>query len=218
MTHRSDGASENIIPLDRFRLGQKVNPLRMVEGYWSALRTGNDLPKRSQINPRGLVDVLEHVFILERIAPGVARFRIAGSDWTQLAGMEVRGMPISSFFRSTGRQDMTSAVEACLDTPAIIEADLKARSLQRAPDVPGRMVLLPMLCDMGRVSRILGAIKMAGPLASDAYRMELGETSIKPVFQSTYTAPAPNRAFAEAPAPFERQPRIKLVYSAEEDA
>jgi len=32
---------------------------------------------RSQIDPRGLEQVLPSAFILERIAPGVARFRIA---------------------------------------------------------------------------------------------------------------------------------------------
>lgn len=213
MTQRRDTLPENIIPLHKFRPGQTVNPLRLVEGYWSALREGNDLPKRSQVHPRGLSDVLEYVFILERVAPGVARFRIAGSQWTALAGMEVRGMPISSFFRTTGRADMAAALEACFDTPAVIEAHLTARSLQRAPDVPGKLIMLPMRCDLGRISRILGAAKMSGPMVSDAYRLEMSDVSVKPVFGDR-PAPPPS-AHTAAPTSTPRRPHLELVHSSD---
>lgn len=215
MSQSGESVTENIISLNKFRPRQKVNPLRLVEGYWEALREGTDIPKRSDINPRGLVDVLEHVFILERVAPGVARFRIAGSQWNHLAGMEVRGVPISSFFRSTRRNDMAAALEACFDTPASVEATLLARSLQQAPEVPGRMLLLPMRCDLGRISRILGAIKMSGPLVSDAYRLQLDDVQVTPLLDVQEDVPPTRPQLAEAPAPFTGRPNLQLVHSAD---
>lgn len=51
--------------------------LQLVRGYWEALRVAGGLPQRAQIDPRGMVDCLDKVFLIEQIAPGLARFRLA---------------------------------------------------------------------------------------------------------------------------------------------
>ncbi len=211
MSHQDPHHSAEIISLSAFRPGQKVNALRLVEGYWTALRDDGELPKRSQVSPRGLSDVLENVFILERVAPGVARFRIAGSVFTHLTGMDVRGVPISAFFRTSGRKDIAAALEACFDTPTVVEMKLIARSLQRAPAVTGHMIFLPMQCDLGRTSRVLGAVHMDAPLISDAYRLEMEGCSVRPVYDQP-ARPGPLVA-AEEPAPFKAAPRLELVHT-----
>ena len=61
------------------------------------------MPLRSEIDPRGLKGALEYCFVLERIAPGLARLRVAGSHLGDLMGMEVRGMPITAFYDENGR-------------------------------------------------------------------------------------------------------------------
>lgn len=215
MTRYANGVVDNIIPLHGVRTDRGVNAFRLVEGYWSSLRENGALPKRSQVHPRALSDVLAHVFILERVALGVARFRVAGAQLMKLAGLDVRGMPISTFFHTTGRPGIATALEACFDRPAVIEATLIARSVKRGPDVQGQMILLPLRSDTGEVSRILGAVQMSGRLVSDAYRLTLGPYAVKPVFPAAQL-PMPSRAAAEPTtqhAPHER--RLELVYSAE---
>ncbi len=86
-----------IVSMVRFDSGRSVSPIRQAEAYWTALLTGRGVPMRSQIDPRGLENILEYTFILERIAPGLARYRLAGSHLNNLAGMEVRGMPLTTF-------------------------------------------------------------------------------------------------------------------------
>lgn len=209
------GIVENIVSLDRFRPRRKMNALRLVEGYWSALRTGGDLPKRSQVHPRALTDVLAHVFILERVAPGVARFRVAGAQLTKLAGMEVRGMPMSAFFRTTGRHSITTALEACFDRPAVVEASLSARSLKLGPEVDGQMILLPMQSDLGGVSRILGAIQMSDRLVSKAYRMTLNTCEIKSIYPNPMPRPGPRTPIAARDTRAVVRQRLELVHSAD---
>ncbi len=173
--------ASNVISLTRFRRDVPARPIRQVEGYWSALRTDGQLPKRIDVSPQGLETVLDYVFVLERIASGMARFRIAGSHVTALAGMEVRGMPISALFRLPARPGLTTALESCLGLPAAVEAPLTARPAGFGRALNGSMLFLPMTGPDGAVDRVLGALVIEGAPRAAAYRFGLGKYRIKPV-------------------------------------
>ncbi len=213
MTLDTNDIVENIIPLHRGRPRQGMNALRLVEGYWSALCKKGDLPQRSDVHPRALNDVLAHVFILERIAPGLARFRVAGRQLSKLAGIEVRGMPISTFFHTSRRQDICSALDTCFEGPSIVEASLSAHSLKRGPDVEGRIILLPMRSDDGTVSRCLGAVQMSDRLVSDAYRLSLGMCDVRPALQKPRLTNLLDKSAAMTRRNKRRQRHLELVHS-----
>ncbi|WP_261307777.1 PAS domain-containing protein [Ruegeria atlantica] len=105
-----------IVAMDRFDSGRSLSPIRQAEAYWTALLTGDGVPMRSQIDPRGLENILEYTFVLERIAPGLTRFR--------LAGMEVRGMPLTSFFEPCARDQIKTVSEQVFAQPAIANLTL----------------------------------------------------------------------------------------------
>lgn len=109
-------ASGKVVRLNRFRNKANLSPIRQAEAYWTALRSDQSIPFRSQIDPRGIDQILEYAFILERVAPGVGRFRLAGQHICKLAGMEVRGMPISALFSASGREGITAVLEYVFDT------------------------------------------------------------------------------------------------------
>ena len=102
---------DKVVPMDNFRSHTPVSAMRQAEAYWTALRRGDDIPSRSQIDPRGLENILSQTFILERVAPGIARFRLAGQKVNEMAGMEVRGMPITAFFTPDARKQLSAALE-----------------------------------------------------------------------------------------------------------
>ena len=208
-------ASDNVVSLLRFIDPAAPNPLRAVEHYWSGLRAGAQIPTRSQIDPRALEEVLRYVFILEGTAPGIARFRVAGSHITHLAGMEVRGMPMSAFMRPPARDCLSDAITACLTRPAVIHARMQARSLQNTPGLSGAMIMLPVQCETGRLTRVLGAIKMDGQIHSDAYRLDMSNFDVKPVYGTPSPVVPVQRDVAEPPAPFAGAPRLQLVHSSE---
>lgn len=95
----------NVLSMTDHRTDIGFSALNQVESYWEALRGTRMMPKRSEIDPRGIESALEYTFILERIAPGMARLRIAGSHLSDLMGMEVRGMPLTSFITPTAPPD-----------------------------------------------------------------------------------------------------------------
>lgn len=147
---------ENVVSMNRFRKGGTLSPLRQAEAYWTALRRGDDVPSRSQIDPRGLENILSNTFILERIAPGIARFRLAGAVLNEMAGMEVRGMPITAFFTADSRKQLSAAMEHMFETPAIVELELQIEGPRLHSPREARMLLLPLRSDLGDISRVLG--------------------------------------------------------------
>ena len=227
--------SDKVIAMNRFRSGKTLSPIRQVEAYWSALRDGADVPRRTQIDPRGLENILAYTFVLERIAPGIARFRLAGSHLTNLAGMEVRGMPLTSLFTPAGRTQIGAVLEHMFDAPAIAELTLNheprapkglawGRSLNGANTTgEARMILLPLQSDLGDVSRALGVLVADGVSGDTPHRFDIANCGMRPVtgLQPEQAAPQsavrppehePAKGFAEAPRPMQgRAPHLKLV-------
>lgn len=156
-----------------------------VEAYWQALRRGKGVPMRSDIDPRGIENALEYAFILEKIAPGLARLRIAGAHLSDVIGMEVRGMPISSFISPATRPDFAETLDAVTGGPAIARLELSAENSIGKPPLEARMLLLPLKSDFGDINRVLGCFESRGsigraPRRFNILRTELLEVSDQP--------------------------------------
>ncbi|THH38532.1 PAS domain-containing protein [Aliishimia ponticola] len=188
-------------------------PLGQIEGYWNALRGGRVMPLRSEIDPRGLKGALEFCFVLERIAPGLARLRVAGSHLGDLMGMEVRGMPISSFLTADSRQRFGEALEEVFETPATATVTLNAETGFGRPALNARMILLPVRSDLGDTSRILGGFVTDGDLGRVPRRFNVTDiqlekivgretpppSTLKQLRPDDFRATEQRRDFAEAP-------------------
>lgn len=172
---------QNVINLTRFLNDARFPAIAQVEAYWESLRAGRLLPRRSEIDPRGIESALEYAFILERIAPGIARMRIAGSHLTDLMGMEVRGMPASTFFTPTGRNTFSEALEEVFDGPATAVLDLSAERGIGKPAMEAKMLLLPLKSDLGDVSRVLGCLSTQGAVGRTPRRFEIQGVTVRPL-------------------------------------
>lgn len=126
--------------------------------YWRSLPAPGCAPYRSAVDPRAIEPLLEFAFIAERIAPGLTRLRVAGSHLNDLLGMDVRGMPLSSFIEANDREALSLATASLFEAPATLELDLLSRG---RPDLQGRMLLLPLCSDLGDISRALGCLVTA---------------------------------------------------------
>lgn len=158
----TETGQENVVAMNSF-VGRSQYPmLAQVEGYWQALREGGDIPRRSQLDPRGIESALEHAFIIERIAPGVARIRLAGRHLNDLMGMEVRGMPMTAFFAPDARKEVSMRLEEMFQTPGILTCGITGERGIGKPVLEGRLLLLPLKSDLGDISRALGCL-VTGP-------------------------------------------------------
>ena len=136
--------------------------IAQLEAYWLALRLGDEIPHRADVDPRGLENVLEYAFILERIAPGIARFRVAGSHLNDLMGMEVRGMPVSAMFEGRARKQLASTIEAVVAGPRTARIRLTSKGSIGRAAMTGGIYMAPLRDDQGFASRILGCLQTTG--------------------------------------------------------
>ena len=149
--------------------------LRKVEAHWRSLRNGNDVPHRVDLTPGAVADGLSHCFMLGRVTPSVARFRVAGQAIHALLKMEPRGMPLSALFTPAGRQMLAPIIHDVCETPEISEVPLVApRGMGRAP-LRARLLLLPMRHDVEGINRILGALVVDGRPGRKALRFEFDQ-------------------------------------------
>lgn len=205
-----------VVSLERFRKGPRLSPLRQAEGYWNALRAGAAVPRRSQLDPRGLENVLEFAFVLERVAPQVARFRLAGQHLAGLAGMDVRGMPLSCFFTPGARAPLGAVLEHVFDAPAVAELALRPEARRTGAGPEARMLLLPLDGGWGEVNRALGVLVADAVPGRRPVRFDLGPAELRPVngrgAGGEAEAPAARHAgLAESAAPYRGPARLRLV-------
>lgn len=186
----------NVIEMAGYLGESRYRVLNEVEAYWEGLRRNAEVPSRSDIDPRGIENALEYAFILERIAPGLARMRIAGMHLSDLMGMEVRGMPISAFVPPESRDGFSATLEQVLDTPAKARLTLSAEGGVGKPPLEGRMLLLPLQNDLGDVARVLGCFETIGQIGRAPRRFNVLETEltrldVKPPLRRRSERPAP---------------------------
>ena len=152
-----------------------------MRGYWEALREDGALPARAAIDPRGIAGLLECSLLLERIAPGIARIRLAGMALCDLMGMELRGMPLSALILPEARIDMAGTLERVFAGPAIADIGLEAERGALRPRLSARLLLLPVTGRSGLPDRALGCLVTTGSAGRSPRRFTLTGTRITPV-------------------------------------
>ena len=206
----------NVVSLTRARMDMRFPVINEVHAYWEALRNGRPLPLRSEVDPRGIERALENAFVLERIAPGMARFRLAGMHLNDLMGMEVRGMPLTAFFTPKAREEMTRVLEAVFSSPEIVEITLSAEIGIGKPAIEGKLLILPLRSDLGDITRALGCFATIGAVGRSPRRFEILSVKTTKIRGVDTAAPQPaavkaqrtadQSGFNEAPAPFVEAP------------
>lgn len=196
-----------VVSLNGVREGMTYNPITEVEAYWEALRGVRLVPLRSEVDPRGIERALDKTFLLERIGPGLARFRLAGKALNDLMGLEVRGMPLTSIIAVPAREEMRTALNQLFDGPKALTLGLQGEGGIGRPALKGHMILLPLRSDLGDITRALGCLAWYGRIGRTPRRFEVNSISYRELgpFHSEQPAAAP--AFAEPPAAFQHKPR-----------
>lgn len=199
-----------------------------IEAYWHALRPASgDLPRRDAFDPRGIAGQLRHTMLLERIAPGQARIRLAGSTVCDLMGMDLRGMPLSAVMAPEGRAALPLWLEQVFDGPALLWLDLQGERGLLRPACTGRMLVLPMLGLDGKPDRALACLLTEGNPGRPPRRFEVTGADVRPIEglpgaaradRGLVAARLPMRpvalvdGMAEDPAPFAPPPAARKAH------
>lgn len=199
MDHEDENKDKIVSMETRAGLGLKV--AAELRAYWDGVRGQRLVPPRSEIDPRGIERALEFSFVLERVAPGMGRFRLAGMHLNDLMGMEVRGMPLTAFFTASARKAVADASEAAFRDPAIVEAELVSESGIGRPVLTARLMLLPLRSDLGDITRALGCLVAEGAVCRVPRRFEIEAIRIHPLGRDTMHLADANHDFAATPRP-----------------
>lgn len=171
-------SGSNIISLEPKRATAKFPAISLVEAYWEALRDVRTMPARAEVDPRGISEALEFAFILEKIAPGHARIRLAGNHLNELLGMEVRGMPFTSLFLPESRLGIQKTLENVFNAPASARLTLSSDTGFSRPNLEAQIYLAPMKDEKGAPTRILGALQSVGKTGRAPRRFNIASTQM----------------------------------------
>ena len=221
----SDESAE--ITMVDFTKSQRFDGIAAMEAYWQSLRGNRLVPLRSEVDPRGIESALDFAFIVERVTAGVIRFRLAGSQLNEMMGMDVRGMPITSFFGTQSRAQVLEAIEGVFNGPEVVEFQVESPEGAGKPALAGQMILMPLKSDLGDISCAIGCFPTRGAMGRAPRRFELsGSVQRRRLHGDEEEAivtrrPASERplaaGFAESATPFEppkhrsERPYLKLV-------
>ncbi len=136
-------AGHSVIELQRYRKVMKNPVLTELLNHWECSRAGCIAPLRSEIDPSEIENVLEHVFILEQVANGLHRFRIAGMRLTNFMGMKTRGMTATAIITEDNREIFKCILNCLFSEPEIIELHL-GTSPANQTDKGAEILLLPI--------------------------------------------------------------------------
>ena len=206
--------------------GRMSDPaVERIVAYWEGLRNGRALPARAEVDPRGLGDAIGNAFLVERIAPGEVRLRIAGRHLCDLMGMEVQGMPLSALFAGRAREQLADSLAQLFELPARVQMALAGSGIAGAR-LTAEMQLLPLADREGRATRALGALASRGVPPAPPCRFLIRDASARPIGAA---AAGGVRAFdhelAEDQAPFAHasrpprrgRPQLRLIRGGRED-
>ncbi|SMR71922.1 PAS domain-containing protein [Aliiroseovarius halocynthiae] len=180
----------NVVSLSSARHSTSFPAISLVEAYWHGLRNGRLCPTRHEVDPRGMAGALHEAFILEKIAPGLARIRLAGQHLNDILDMEVRGMPISVFFQTEARKELHRALEALFDMPAQVTLSLRTEAGAFRKTRDAQMVMLPLRDEDGQITRVLGALQMDGDVKRGPQRFSIQSVEVTPIVADADVTPS----------------------------
>lgn len=197
-----------------------------VHAYWEALRRDSRLPRRMDIDPRGIARALENAFLIERIGTGIARFRIAGMIFHELVGMDVRGMPLSALFLGEARLPLQVDLERLFHSPAKVSLALRSEGGFSRPEIEARLMMLPVSGLGGKCDLALGCIEISGEAGRAPRRFRISGRLVERVDISQEHQPGHDVTQPEnQPVPMAQarmqipsvrtKPHLRLVYSAD---
>jgi hypothetical protein len=210
--------------IDGLRSGsrQHVEPavvssgLAEVRAYWEGLRHLGSIPARTGLDPRGISGALDRVFIAERIGTGLVRVRIAGSALTEIAGLDLRGLPLSCLFQTEARPRLTGLIERVFTGPIAAELHLEAERGLGRPALNGRLLLLPLVDVDGLRTLLLGCFSFNGGLGRAPRRFAIhAATEERLLAEAVQHRATHSSCEVVAFAAQDSKRHLRLVYSAD---
>ncbi|WP_101340384.1 PAS domain-containing protein [Cereibacter azotoformans] len=190
------------------RAGVDPAALLVVRSHWHELRrrAGGELPGRADIDPRRIEGALGCAFLAERIAPGMARFRLAGMHLADLLGIDVRGIPISTMFGFDSRDRLAEVLGRVFTGPGVGEVWIESPASLGRQALTGRLLLLPLRSE-GEPPLVFGCLVTEGEIGRAPRKLTITRSAVEMIEAMPPERPLPRLRLPEfSEAGFEAAP------------
>ena len=131
---------------------------RILFDYWNGVRGSRFAPRRLEIEPARIADILQDTFILERCDPRNWRYRLAGTRICDSFGGELRGGSFLDGWEEADRSELEHALTEVCQLGGVLRLELEARGTSPSRHAAFEAVLLPLVHMRPEADRLLGAL------------------------------------------------------------
>ena len=142
---------------------QKINAA--LYAYWNDVRDGRIAPRRFDIEPSRIGDLLPHTFMLERSGGQNFRFRLAGTSLCEQFHADFRGANFIEGWDGDDALTLARQFEVMTSQGGVVLLTLEARS-EGALKIEFEVIVLPLVHTQESVDRYLGAMSAINPPAN----------------------------------------------------
>jgi hypothetical protein len=135
----------------------KQKSTQSLYAYWNEVRAGRLAPRRFEIEPSQISEILPDTFILERADSETFRFRLAGTAICEHFGQEFRDTNFLDGWTEPDRITLQRLLAVVTIQGAVGLIDLEAAT-PSGDSVVFETILLPLVHTRDSVDRILGAM------------------------------------------------------------
>lgn len=135
---------------------------RKLYAYWNAIRNGRMAPRRFEIEPAKISELLRETFIAECSGLFAFRFRLAGTHVCHQFGRELRGVDFMSLWSPEDRNTLSSTLQNIVENGAVGHGSFIAVTDSNREAV-FEFMLLPLIHTGSTINRILGSITAIDP-------------------------------------------------------
>lgn len=135
---------------------------RKLYAYWDTIRNGRIAPRRFEIEPAKISELLRDTFIAECSGLMAYRFRLAGTQVCHHFGRELRGVDFLSLWSLEDRHTMSSTLANIVNDGAVGHGNFIAVTESNREAV-FEFALLPLIHTGTAINRILGSVTAIDP-------------------------------------------------------
>ena len=148
----------------------KSNAAKTLYSYWNEIRGSRIAPRRFEIEPSSIANILPETFILEYCNRKSVNFRLSGTMICDLFNREFRGQSIYTLWNDQDRLLLEDALASIADcgSVSLIEATAVTASER---ELAVEIIMMPLIHSGEKISRLIGTISTT-TIQPDVYMRE----------------------------------------------
>ena len=135
----------------------KQRTSQILYAYWNEVRGDRMAPRRYDIEPGCIAQILPQTFILERSDHATYPYRLAGTKISDYFGIELRGLNFLSDLIEDDRATLINQLACVCSRGGVLVVDIEAAADQRRR-TSFEICIMPLMHTGDAITRLVGAV------------------------------------------------------------